>query len=219
VSSVRYCTSYTADIPTSTTTTTIATFADDTAVLATDSDPAVASQKLQNHLLAIEDWLQKFQMQANAPKSVHVTFTTLCGTCPPVHMNKVQIPCEDHVKYLGLHLDRKLSWQHHFFTKRTPRGVTLNTMYWLRTASTFNIEIQERFQVEALRMIDAPWYVPNTLIRRDLQIPTVKEKISHYNSHYSALLTAHPIDILLTLFGPPERKRLPATPVSKRYAN
>jgi hypothetical protein len=33
------------------------------------------------------------------------------------------------------------------------------------TASTSNIEILERFQSKALRMIvDAPWYVPNTLI-------------------------------------------------------
>jgi hypothetical protein len=99
---------YTADLPTSPTTT-IATFADDTAVLATDSDPAVASQKLQTHLLTIQIWLQKWRMQANALESVHVTFTTRNGTCPPVHMNNVQLPCKDHVKYLGLHLDRKLT--------------------------------------------------------------------------------------------------------------
>jgi hypothetical protein len=67
------------------------------------------------------------------------------------------------------------------------------------------MEILERFQSKALRMIvDAPWYVPNTLIRRDLQIPSVKEE----NSHYGARLTAHPNDILLTLLEQPERKRL-----------
>jgi hypothetical protein len=44
---------YTADLPASPTIT-IATLADDTAVLASDSDPAVASQKLQTHLLAIQ---------------------------------------------------------------------------------------------------------------------------------------------------------------------
>jgi hypothetical protein len=50
------------------------------------------------------------------------------------------------------------------------------TQLW-GTASTSNIEILERFQSKALRMIvDAPWYVPNTVIRRDLQIPTVKEE-------------------------------------------
>jgi hypothetical protein len=38
------------------------------------------------------------------------------------------------------------------------------------TASTSNIEILERFQPKDLRMIvDAPWYVPNVVIRRDLQ--------------------------------------------------
>jgi hypothetical protein len=77
------------------------------------------------------------------------------------------------------------------------------------TDSTSNIEILERFQLKALRMIvDAPWYVPNTLIRRELQTPSVKEEISHYSSHYSARLTAHLNDILLTLLEPPERKRL-----------
>jgi hypothetical protein len=54
-------------------------------------------------------------------------------------------------------------------------------------------QILERFQSKALHMIvDAPWYVPNTVIRRDLQIPTVKEEIRRYSSQYSARLRAHP---------------------------
>jgi hypothetical protein len=57
------------------------------------------------------------------------------------------------------------------------------------TASTSNIEILERFQSKTLRMIvDAPWYVPNTVIRRDLQTPTVKEEIHRYSSQYMARL-------------------------------
>jgi hypothetical protein len=47
------------------------------------------------------------------------------------------------------------------------------------TASTSNIEILERFQSKALSMIvDAPWYVPNTVIRRDLQIQQLQEKFA-----------------------------------------
>jgi hypothetical protein len=38
-----------------------ATFADDTAVLATDSDPDIASQKSQNNLLAIQNWFKKWR--------------------------------------------------------------------------------------------------------------------------------------------------------------
>jgi hypothetical protein len=45
---------YTADLPTSPGST-AATFADDTAVVAMDSDPAIASQKLQTDLLAIQN--------------------------------------------------------------------------------------------------------------------------------------------------------------------
>jgi hypothetical protein len=50
-------------------------------------------------------------------------------------------------------------------------------------ASTSNIEILERFQSKALHLItDAPWYVPNAIIRRDLQVPSVKEEIRHLSA-------------------------------------
>jgi hypothetical protein len=49
---------YTSDLPTSPDTIT-ATFADNTAVLATDPDPTIASHKLQTSLLAIKHWLTK----------------------------------------------------------------------------------------------------------------------------------------------------------------
>jgi hypothetical protein len=81
------------------------------------------------------------------------------------------------------------------------------------TASTSCIEILEHFQSKALRMIvDAPWYVPTTVIRRDLQIPTVKEEIRRYSSQYSARLSAHPNYLVVNLIGLPDmrlRRHLP----------
>jgi len=45
------------------------------------------------------------------------------------------------------------------------------------TATNTNLEILERFQSKALRIItDARRYVPNTIIERDVQIPTVKQE-------------------------------------------
>jgi hypothetical protein len=35
-------------------------------------------------------------------------------------------------------------------------------------------------------MVQAAWYVPNTVIQMDPQTPTVKEEILHYSSDYSA---------------------------------
>jgi hypothetical protein len=49
---------HTADLPTSTESTT-ATFSDDNAVLAMGSDPGIASQKLQTSLDAIQKWFKR----------------------------------------------------------------------------------------------------------------------------------------------------------------
>jgi hypothetical protein len=72
-----------------------------------------------------------------------------------------------------------------------------------------NIVILERFKSKALRMtVDTPWYVPNTVIQKDLQIPTVKEEILRYSSQYSARLSAHPNEQIVNLIELPEKRRL-----------
>jgi predicted kinase len=77
------------------------------------------------------------------------------------------------------------------------------------TASTSNIEIIERLYSKALHMtVGAPRYVPNTVIRRHLQTPTVKEEIRRYSSQYSARLSAHPIDLRVNLIELPDNRRL-----------
>jgi hypothetical protein len=50
--------------------------------------------------------------------------------CLLAHMNNAQFPQED-VNYLGLHLDRRLTWHKHIFAKRKQLGITLTTIYWL----------------------------------------------------------------------------------------
>jgi hypothetical protein len=50
---------------------------------------------------------------------------------------------------------------------------TYGIQFWGTTANS-NTEILERFQSKVLRLtVDAPWYVSNYVIRKDLQIPTV----------------------------------------------
>jgi hypothetical protein len=67
----------------------------------------------------------------------------------------------------------------------------------------------ERYESKALHMIvDSPCYVPNTVIRRDLQIPTVKEEIRRYSSQYSARLSAHPNDLIVNIIELPDNRRL-----------
>jgi hypothetical protein len=85
---------------------------------------------------------------------------------------------------------------------------TSGIQLWI-TASTSNIEILERFHLKALLMIvDAPCYVPNTVIWRDLQTPTVKEEIRRYSSQYSARLSAQPNELLVNLKAQSDSRRL-----------
>ena len=41
------------------------------------------------------------------------------------------MPQAEHAKYLGIHLDRSLSWRNHIFTKRKALGLKQRTMHWL----------------------------------------------------------------------------------------
>jgi hypothetical protein len=67
----------------------------------------------------------------------------------------------------------------------------------------------ERFQSKALRMIaDAPWYVPNTVIRRNFHTPTVKEEIRRYSSQYRARISAHPNDLIVNHLELRDNRRL-----------
>jgi hypothetical protein len=43
-------------------------------------------------------------------------------------------------------------------------------------------------------ILDAPWYVQNNQIRRDVKMTSVKEEIRRYSNQYSARLSTHPND-------------------------
>lgn len=80
---------------------------------ASHQDKDIASQMLQEHLLQIEAWLQKWRIKANESKSIHVTFSNRKGNCPAVTLNDYQLPHKSEAKYLGMFLDRRLTWQKH----------------------------------------------------------------------------------------------------------
>ncbi|KAH0813919.1 hypothetical protein GEV33_008872 [Tenebrio molitor] len=46
-------------------------------------------------------------------------------------INDCQLPQVEDAKYLGMHLDRRLTWKKHIFSKRKQLGLKLSHMYWL----------------------------------------------------------------------------------------
>jgi hypothetical protein len=82
---------YTSDLPTSDNITT-ATFADDTAILATHEDPVIASMKLQAIINKIDYWAKKWRIKVNQSEYTRIKFTLRNQTCPIVQMANVALP-------------------------------------------------------------------------------------------------------------------------------
>ena len=122
--------------------------------------------------------------------------------CPQVTINNITVPDKDTVRYLGMTLDRRLTWKQHIIDKSKQLRDKLEKFYWLigrrsnlstqnkialyktyeiqlwETASNSNIEMLQRFQSKTLKfLINAPWYVTNETIHGDLKIPIVKDEI------------------------------------------
>lgn len=229
---------FTSDLP-STNNSITATFADDTAILTSHSNATVASERLQDSLTKIQPWLKKWRIRINESKSTHITFTTRRDTCPPVTLNNQVLPQKENIKYLGIHLDQRLTWRKHIWMKRKQLGLKLQKMYWLLghkskltlenkillyksilkpvwtygiqlwgTASNSNIEILQRFQSKVLRtIVNAPWFVPNEMIQKDLKIASVKEEIRIYSEKYCKRLSTHPNDLAVNLLNEKNDKR------------
>jgi hypothetical protein len=81
---------HTSDLLTSNNTT--ATFADDTAILATHENPVIASIKLQTTIKKIDDCVKKWRIKINKSKSMHFTFTLCNETCLTAQMGNVDLP-------------------------------------------------------------------------------------------------------------------------------
>ena len=76
---------------------------------------------------------------------------------------------------------------------------TYRIQLW-RAACISNLEIIQRFQSKTLRlMLDAPWYVTNAVIHRDLEIETVKKEIERYSEHYKERIRTHPNELATNL--------------------
>ena len=58
-----------------------------------------------------------------------------------VKLNGNALPQSNEVKYLGIHLDQKLTWQSHIISKSKQLGIKRRTMIWLLgSASKLSLE-------------------------------------------------------------------------------
>ncbi|KAL4111825.1 hypothetical protein QTP88_015710 [Uroleucon formosanum] len=212
---------YTSDIP-KVANTTIATYADDTAILASNTDLTLASSALQNHLDLINSWATQWRIKINPEKSYNVIFSLRKNDFPPLQLQGVDIPKTSQVKYLGLILDKRLTWGPHLKSKRKTLNNRLHLLRpilkskmsihtksvlyksLLRPIWAYGMQIWgcakpsqirsiQAFQSISLRLIaSAPWYITNKALHKDLKIDTVDQLAQNYYAKFHVKLRHHP---------------------------
>jgi len=189
---------YTSDLPTSENTI-VETYTDDTALFSVFSGHTIASQQIHTLLNILSQWFINWKIKISESKSSFVTFTLRPQSCSAVSINNIDIPHSTEVKYLGLILDRRLTWSPHLKNKRKKLNSRLHLLRpLLRSNLTIPIKIIlyktllkpiwtygiviwgsaknsnkrtiQAFQNIFQRVINgAPWFVSNESLNNDLK--------------------------------------------------
>ena len=89
----------------------ITLFADDTAIVAGAEDRVKLQQSLQYRLRNVDNYLRSLKMELNAEKTKLIWFYNESPCSLSIGNSSVK-SCESY-KYLGIHIDKDLSWQTH----------------------------------------------------------------------------------------------------------
>jgi hypothetical protein len=177
--------------------TTVATFADDTAIMAVGGDVEEATTKLQRAADEINNWTRQWLIKRTGYKSTHVNFTNHRCHHISILMNGKPIPHSQTVKYLGMTLDAKLRWKVHVKKKEKSSLSDTSACMGRRSAMSAhnklvlykqilkpvwtygiqlcgctkprNIAIIPRFQNN---IVNSPWYVRNADLHMEMVTTT-----------------------------------------------
>ena len=185
-------------------------FADDALFYVHGRDIESINSKLQNSIESIADWYKRNKLSLNVKKSnvmiIHRKKNVQDTIDVTINQNKLmQI---DHVKYLGLHIDSKLQWQHHVnnmckvlnnklaMFKRTAMFVDKQTM----------IQIYKSFIMPSFDYADTVWHGCSKFLEHKLQ--TLQNRAARIIEQNFDFIHTRGIDLLnkLTLQTTVERR-------------
>nr|CAH7757711.1 unnamed protein product [Callosobruchus chinensis] len=206
-------------------------YADDTAIVAQSRSGDLVHVGLQLAADEVLEWADRWLIKINHSKTQAIYCTKKRRGVPlEVSVNGSRIPWETSAKYLGITLDKGMTWQKHTEALKTKFEITFRQLYpmlcrssklslgnkiqlykmiirpaityacaaWCFLAKTHMRSLQV-LQSRTLRIItNAPWYVSNDTLHRDLDIPYLRDYIkqqahrrySQAESHSNPLLRA-----------------------------
>ena len=198
------------DLPTPSRHVELALYADDTAIIATSRKPTLLVSYLETYLSNLQRWLMEWRIAINVSKSSAIIFARAGRRFiqpRPVTLFGEPIKWVDTTRYLGVTLDKRLTWSPHIDqVRRTAQrmgllGPLLNRsdlsirngvlLYkqlvrplmdyacpaW-RSAARSHVGRLQVLQSKCLRLVTgAPWYLSNRQIHEDLGVPLVTDHI------------------------------------------
>ncbi|EDX15315.1 GD17746 [Drosophila simulans] len=109
----------------------LATFADDVCLTYRSRCEHDAADGIQDFAYRFSEWARRWNIGINSSKSNNVCFTLKRRTPPPVYIEEVPVPQPNAAKYLGVLLDRRLTFSKHVTDIRTRLRAKVAKHYWL----------------------------------------------------------------------------------------
>ncbi|GFT26313.1 probable RNA-directed DNA polymerase from transposon X-element [Trichonephila clavipes] len=120
---------YVNDIP-RTSQSTICMFADDTAILAQSNELQLVTHFLHKHIAKLEDWFSTWKIALNVAKTEAVFFSYHIKKEPPkLYLHNTHIPWSKNTKYLGVILDKRLTFKQHIIRVRRNFNISVAKVF------------------------------------------------------------------------------------------
>jgi hypothetical protein len=95
----------------------MATFADNTAVMAIRETVEISTRQLQSAVNKLAICIRKWRMKLNESKWINIDFTNTKISQQPIFINGTKVPYANTDKYLVMTLDSRLRWKEHIKKK------------------------------------------------------------------------------------------------------
>ncbi|GFU88627.1 probable RNA-directed DNA polymerase from transposon BS [Trichonephila clavipes] len=104
-------------------------YADDIAILATFKNHKSITLALNKHLALLENYFNQWKIKINVEKTVAVLFPKRIKPATPPTLYSTPLQWSQSTKYLGLILDKNLTWKHHILHSRDKFRHALRLIY------------------------------------------------------------------------------------------
>lgn len=131
----------------------VSTYADDTAIACTSRDPGQLQATLQRYLNTLLAWAEEWRIQYNGEKTVAVCCTQK-RTTPRIQLTlgTTEITWKNSARYLGVHIDQRLTWKTHIDKACNKGNAALNLLSSLLCGkSNLSLESKRLLYVAIIR--------------------------------------------------------------------